>query len=285
MGIFCYVCTDMINIKRFTITAAIVASLTAWGAVPSIITLMDEAGKAQDKGDWKLAEEKYKEIVAAYPTDEHIPWIMSNIAIMQSYQGNDSLALATLDDAHERQPRSITILENRALIRNNTGNEKGAYEDFARILEIDSLHWQARYLHGMIALNRRDTVMAEKDFTKVAAQMPESEEAHIGMAALYTAKKDYPAAIKEYDWLLARKQETDFYVNRAACLLTLDRLDEASADITEGLRINPDDGELYLLRAWLNNKRFRPDEAKADGNTAIRLGVSRARVEKTLERE
>lgn len=258
------------------------AGLSLSATVPSIVTLMDEAANAQDKGDWRLAESKYKEIVNTYPTNEHIPWILSNIAIMQSYQGNDSLALATLDAAYEQQPRSITILENRALLRNNTGDEKGALDDFGRILEIDSLQWQARYYHGMIALNRRDTLTAEQDFLRVAKEMPETEAAHIGMAALYTAKKDYIAAIKEYNWLLSKAQESDFFVNRAACLLMLDRLDEAAADISDGMRIDPNDGELYLLRASLNKKRFRLDDAKADGNTAIKLGVSPNRVEEAL---
>ncbi len=269
--------------KRPLTAVILAAGLSLSATVPSIVSLMDEAANAQDKGDWRLAEAKYKEIVSNYPTNEHIPWILSNIAIMQSYQGNDSLALATLDEAYKQQPRSITILENRALLRNNTGNEKGAFEDFGRILEIDSMQWQARYYHGMIALNRHDTLTAEQDFLRVAKEMPETEAAHIGMAALHTAKKDYIAAIKEYDWLLSKAQESDFFVNRAACLLMLDRLDEAAADIADGMRIDPNDGELYLLRASLNKKRYLLDEAKADGNTAIKLGVSPNRVEEAEE--
>ncbi len=89
---------------------------------------------------------------------------MSNVGMMQFNQGKDSLALATLNTAHEIAPASITILGNRARILMATGREKEAFDDFGRIIELDSTAVIPRFNHGIIALKARDIATATQDF-------------------------------------------------------------------------------------------------------------------------
>lgn len=58
----------------------------------------------------------------------------------------------------------------------------------------------------------------------------------------------------------------------------LEQLQEASDDIAKGLELDPDDGELYLLRAVLNKMRYRIDDARADAEKAQQLGIPRERL-------
>ncbi len=60
-------------------------------------------------------------------------------------------------------------------------------------------------------------------------------------------------------------------------------LNEASSDISEGMRLDPADGELYLYRALLNRMRYRPDDARADARRAVELGVAASRAQALLD--
>lgn len=61
------------------------------------------------------------------------------------------------------------------------------------------------------------------------------------------------------------------------CHLALENLTEASEDIAAGLKLDPENGELYFCRAYLNRLRYRDADAKADAKKAEQLGIDPAR--------
>ncbi len=60
------------------------------------------------------------------------------------------------------------------------------------------------------------------------------------------------------------------------CYLYTDDPAAAADDIAHGIELDPTDGELYLYRAVLNKMRYRPDDAKADAEKAVKFGVNPA---------
>lgn len=244
--------------------------------------LLGNADKAISEGNWAEAERNYRQLIDEYPDSRQIPYIMSNMALMQSNQGNDSLALQTLDAAFLMDSTNLSIIENRATILVNMGDNRRAMDDFARIVRSDSLNTFALFYHGSLALNSGDTITARSSFDRLRLLRPDDEATHKAFAAYYTKVRNYPAAIAEYNILIAKKPEVETYLSRAANNLMLDRLDDASQDIAEAMRMDSNDGEAYLLRAALNKKRYELDAAKADGKRAMQLGVSPRRVSALL---
>jgi Tfp pilus assembly protein PilF len=67
-----------------------------------------------------------------------------------------------------------------------------------------------------------------------------------------------------------------------AIYLQINDIALAAEDIANGLSLDPTDPELYIYRAMLNKMRYRPDDAKADAETAIKFGADPERIKKLL---
>ncbi len=251
-------------------------------AQESFNLILSRANKAENAQDWAAAEKEYKQLITSYPESKQISQIVANLSLVQSLQGRDSVAIATLDDGLAKNASDTLLLERRGQLRMNAGDMAGAIADYGKLTEINPDAFYAFYIHGSLALNSGDTVAAKKSFLRLRELVPRSEADHKAWAAYNTKIKDYPAAIAEYNALIAQKPEIEAYLGRAAAHMMLEQLDDASMDIADAMRLDPNDGEAYYLRAGLNKKRYQFDAAKEDGKKAISLGVDPRRVELLL---
>lgn len=281
-----------------TVVSAILTGLRAQGAEPTSaptdsVTLggsvymkkIDEADKACNDGKWFDAERAILDALKAEPTNPSNILLLSNLGMIRYYMGLDSLAIETLNEAHEIAPASVTILANRARIHMATGKEREAYNDYSRIIRLDSLETSARLHHCLLSLRRHDFRTAQRDFGFMERNSPSAIETQIAGAAVLSGTGQYQEAIPYYSRVIKERKEPEYYGGRAYCYLMTDALQEASDDINSALALNPDDGELYLYRAALNKMRFRPGDAEADARKAVELGVDKARAMQYLSGE
>lgn len=234
---------------------------------------VDEADKACDKGEWLKAVEAIDRAMAIEPDNPGNILLMSNLGMIQYNMGQDSLAVLTLDEAHHRAPKSVTILTNRARVLTAMGREDEALADYATILQLDSADVTARLNHGLLSLRHRKFNDAKADMDWLREHKPDTDEARVGCATMHCAVGEYAEAIPYYTALLDNHKEPEYYGARAYCYLITGELQEASDDIASALELAPDDGELYLYRAALNKMRFRPDDARRDAIRATELGI------------
>ncbi len=240
--------------------------------------LMGKADEAIEKGQWDEAESYLLTALRAEPANPSNYLLMSNLGIVRFQMGQDSLAVMTLNDAHFIAPASVTVLSNRARVLNALGRIDDAYSDYSMILRLDSLEIEPRFYRGMIALQKNNFITAQADFEKLESLVPESRYTSIGCASFYSAVGDYRKAVKYYTKLLKDDPVVEYYSVRAACYLMLQQYSDASADISEGLKLDPNDAELYLYRAYLNKQLYQMDEAEADVKKALELGADIERV-------
>lgn len=268
--------------RFFAIVAALACIASYMTAKDTFNDILSRANKAENAQDWAAAEQAYRQIITDYPESKQISQLIANLSLVQSLQGRDSVAIATLDEGLAKNSADTLLLERRGQMRMNINDLQGAMADFGKITELKPDAFYAFYIHGSLALSVNDTVAAKNDFVRLHELAPDTEADHKAWAAYYTKVKDYPAAIAQYDALIAKKPEIETYLGRAAANMMLERLDEASMDIADAMRIDPNDGEAYYLRAGLNKKRYQFDAAKEDGKKAINLGVEPRRVELLL---
>lgn len=245
---------------------------------------VDEAEKAVAEGKWKEAEAALLGALHSEPANPTNVLLLSNLGMIRYYMGQDSLAIATLNDAHAMAPVSVTILSNRARVLSANGYEKEAYEDYDLILSLDSLEISARMHHCLHSLRRHDFKTAKNDFQFMERNFPAEIETQIAGATVLSGTGEFAAAIPYYTRILEKRKEPEYYGARAYCYLLTDALQDASNDINSALALAPDDGELYLYRAALNKMRFRPDDAEADARKAMELGVDKTRVAQFLSK-
>jgi tetratricopeptide (TPR) repeat protein len=106
--------------------------------------------------------------------------------------------------------------------------------------------------------------------------------------ALYRGQGQYENALAALNGLVARNREYDgmkFRYHRAWTLSLLGRYDEAIADLSEGLRTQPDYGSAYVRRACALAAVGRLGEALDDVTQALRLYAALPGAAKAERRE
>ncbi len=247
----------------------VIAQVAQQELVDSYYGLIGSADKAIAESDWTAAEEYLLTALANEPQNPTKVMVMSNLGIVQYNLGRDSLAIETLSRAHAIAPRSVTILFNRGQVFEAMGQFDKAYNDYTRVLELDSTMTDNLFAHAILSLNLDKTAEAEKDCKYLQNVAPDNELTHRAWATYYSVTKQWAEALPHYTALLAEKPSADDYCGRAVCFLMLNRLNEASADITSGLELEPDNRNLYFYRAHLNKARYRNDDARADIKRAL----------------
>lgn len=240
--------------------------------------LIGQSEKALEEGDYEAAGLRLVEAMSIEPDNELNVALLSNLGMIYYYDDRDSMALVVLDRAIERAPRLIMPRENRARVLTGMGRDKEAFEEYGNILTIDSLHLDARYLHGMIALYSGDLATAQRDFDVLENVIPLSTKTRLAKATMYSMTGNEREAISLFRKLIELEPAPEYYSRMIACMLVLDELGDASDAIGAALEKYPNDPELFYYRAILNKRRYRNEEAKRDARHAIELGADPNRV-------
>ncbi len=101
---------------------------------------------------------------------------------------------------------------------------------------------------------------------------PDSLEARLRRAAVYHEKKNYTAAIADFNEVIRERPTQPLgYQGRAVCNDEQGNLDAAIADYTTLLGFEPKSAEIYELRGSVWRRKGDTDKAIADDNTALTL--------------
>ena len=254
----------MIKQTLLAIITAIAAIIPATLSAQTYYDLAGDADIAIAEGRWQDAADAIEKAMALRPGNPSNILLMSNLGIVYYNLGKDSLAIATLDKAHQLAPKSVTVLMNRADVLLSMQREQEAYQDLSTIIALDSTLVTPLYHRALLALRRGDKTRALADCNRLKEIAPENIETFIANGSYYSAVEQWIDAIPYYTTAIEIQPSSQLYCARAVCYLMLQRLGEASADITSGLELNPDDKELYLYRAYLNKMRYLTDDARRD---------------------
>ena len=240
--------------------------------------LIDQCEKAMAEHDYEAAGLRLVEAMAVEPDNPLNVALLANLGMIYYYNEQDSMALVTLDHVIQRSPRLLAGHENRARVLTGMGRDREAFEEYGKVIELDSINADARFYHGMMALYGGDMRTAEADFATLQRVVPLWSNTTLALATLYSMTGRDREAIPLFRKLLETDKYAEYYAALAGCLLATDNHTEASKVIGEGLERYPKDPELYYYRAMLNHLRFMEDEAQRDARTAIQLGASPQKV-------
>lgn len=232
--------------------------------------------------NWDMADSLIVETLTQHPDEATRAMLLSNLGMIRYYAGKDSLAVATLTQAHREAPAAVAILSNRAKVLTSMGHVAAAVADYNQIEQLDSTYSDTYLYRGLIYLYNGYFEDAFRDLNKREQMSPRSEDTLIALASYYTITEDYESAVPYYSELIRDNAQAEYYAGRAMCAIHLNRLYDAAEDIAEGLALDPNYSELYLCRAILNKRRYCPDDAHSDAERAISLGASPTRVNALL---
>ena len=148
--------------------------------------LMGEAQKAIEEEKYEEAAARLIDAIGIEPGNPANLILKSNLGMVYSCLGRDSLAIATLDEVTNQAPNMSAAILNRGRIKLKINDNEGAYNDFCRVIEIDSVNADARYFRGMMALYGGNKSMAENDFKKLEQIQPTRTRTFAALGALYS---------------------------------------------------------------------------------------------------
>lgn len=241
-------------------------------------TLSGEADKAIAEGEYAVAIEHLKEAISINPDNPANVLLLSNLGMVYNYVDQDSLALEAFDRAINIAPSMTVVLVNRGKLYLKMGDDDAAFEDFGKVVERDSTNVDALFYHGIIALYNGHLQDAERDLSYLKEAAPDSHNTAIALATLYSMTGFEERAITYYQKLIDEDAQPEYYAGLAGCLISTDRLSEASALLNEAMDKYHDNPELYMYRALLNKKRYLNKAAREDARKAISLGADPRRV-------
>ena len=131
--------------------------------------------------------------------------LLSNVGMIQHYQGEDSLALRTLTDARAIAPGSVVILHNRAKILESLGRPYDAILDLDKALEMDSTYAPAYYERAAINMGLGNWKQVEADGRRYAELKPADPQGKLLMAVIFTNSGRPADAIPLYGELIEKK--------------------------------------------------------------------------------
>ena len=115
-----------------------------------------------------MAEQALQQAMRLEPGNPSNVLLMSNLGMIQFYDGRTDEALSTLTHAHNMAPKSVTVLMNRARIYTSTYQPKLAEADYNTVISLDSTLIEPRFYRAMITLNSGNIEAAKAVGTVVA---------------------------------------------------------------------------------------------------------------------
>lgn len=245
-------------------------------------SLIDDADRAIKEGNWMLAQETIQQAMQLEPGNPTNVLLLSNLGMIQFYDGRNEEAIKTLTTAHNIAPKSVTVLMNRARLYTSTGQPVLAEADYSTVIQLDSTLIEPRFYRAILSLNAGRYDSAKADVDTLAIMAPNDRLTNVAQATLLMTLGDFNSAIPHLSKAIKIQPDAGYYANRALCYLQINDIALAAEDIANGLSLDPTDPELYIYRAMLNKMRYRPDDAKADAETAIKFGADPERIKKLL---
>ncbi len=234
--------------------------------------LADSADHAIAQGQWSQAENLILEALRLKPSASGNVMLMSNLAVIQMHRDEPEKAIETLTDALAIVPHSMRLLNNRARAFSSCGKDAEAIADYSTMLQIDSLSTAALFGRGMLSLVMTDLPTAERDFAILEQIDSDSRNTHIAMATLRMLRGQYEEAEKHYTALIEMTPTDEYYLGRAVCRINIGNYSDAGEDLAEGIRLNPENPDLYAQQSMLCKLTYRSTEAGLYMRMARKLG-------------
>lgn len=232
---------------------------------PEYVAMVDSAARYIRIEDWESARKWTLEAMRSDPGNFNNSMLFSNLGIIDMNLGRIDDAIENFSLGLTIAPRSTTLLANRVRAYLTAGRDSEADADLLKLLEFTPDDVWALKMHGILLARAGDNARAAETFAKIPE--PDSDTLRT-MAMLALSAGNTEAALVYYDRLVEDFPTDETFYDRALFLITVDRNSEAADDIRRGLELNPRNGNLYLLRAYLHKLMHENSLAELDKKMA-----------------
>ena len=212
--------------------------------------LIIHSASAQTRQQWRDSLEVLNAQIAKDPQNLHLHLLKAeaNISLEQW-----DYALAEYGKILHDDEKNLAALYFRAYIHTQQHHYDLARVDYEAFLRLQPTHFEARLglAHVLQKMGRKtDTV---DELNRLVQMFPDSADAYAARAAYETELKQYDIALYDWDEAIRRKPlQSGYVVSKADILISLNRMDEARAELNAAVRRGI---PRYALKEWLDKCR------------------------------
>ncbi|MCD7849956.1 MAG: tetratricopeptide repeat protein [Parabacteroides sp.] len=149
----------------------------------------------------------------------------------------------------ERNPFLVQAYYARGIARQSQENFDGAIEDYKKGLEFKAEDRQMLVNMAVANIQKKDYKAAEKVFEDLMAAHPKYSMNYLTRGAMYTEEGDTAKALADYDKAIQMDPYyAPAYGNRAILLYQMNNLKDALSDLNEAIRLNTRESGYYINR-------------------------------------
>lgn len=215
------------------------------------------AGEAEDlrqRGLEHMEAERYEEALADFTKalelkpDYANVWV--NRGIVYQNRGQHDLALADFNKTLEFAPNDSFAYVRRGRSHRALGQRDKAMSDYNQAIKLKPGYAEAYESRGDALRESGAAGRAIADYAKAVELEPRRAWLRLRIASLRSSQGEHDLAIEECDRYIALYPDDDTgYVQRGLSFLRLKRHEEAILDLSSAIALEPQKGELYLIRA------------------------------------
>lgn len=174
--------------------------------------------------------------------------------------------------AGQTQPQSPVALAPELIDRGAAAFDAQDYDrallDFSLFILLNPTYSEGYYLRALSHLGREDTDQALADIEQALAIMPDAPEYGAILydlrANIYTDLERYDDAIADYSEAIDLNPSAQLYFSRAQLYGILEDFDKSLTDLNDAVADAPDDPILRVYRAFINNQLGNTEDAAPD---------------------
>lgn len=255
--------------KRLLLSLSVLLSAISLFAQdsPLYIEKADSASIYIEREDWSKAEKLLLEALRLEPANYNNSLLLNNLARVMQQTGRDDEALYNYDLALCMAPSNSTIRYNRGLLLLSLSRTQDAIADFTKAAEAPESGVLPLLMRAFCYMKENNADAAEADFKKVLDKDDSSLDAMEGLAGIYLTDGRIDEAIEILGQALDKSPSADLYFRLGMAQCLSERINEAAESVREGIKLDPEYGNLYLLRAYIHQQRYQMEEMEADLRT------------------
>lgn len=220
--------------------------------------------------DYVLSIQYFNRAIAAKPYLAQ-PYFFRAIAKLnlEDYRGAEADASLAI----ERNPFIPEAYEVRGVARQNLGLYKSAVEDYAHASQLLPNNRNLMFNQALALQQLHETDSAMRAFDRIVEMHPGYANAYVARGRLKAELADTVGGMADLDRALEINNKLPYaYIIRASLLMASpEGYERAESDISEAIRLEPKESDLYVNRAFLRYNRDDYFGAMADYDYAIQV--------------
>lgn len=235
----------------------------------SILQEVAAARRHHDGGDWRRAEEAYRELIGKWPTE---PLIWRSLGDLCRDRGALQEAEESYRRALESAPRDAESLNGLGITLGQGRRTNEAVEAFRQAIAVAPDYAQVYHNLGVALVESGEFDDAIHAFLDAIQIKPDYAEAFLSLGNAYAAHGDGDAAAGAYrEGLRLRPDSADALNGLGLALISQRRADEAAVFLRHAIRLRPEMTGAYNNLGLALAELGKYEEAEAIYEEALRL--------------